>query len=94
MASQNSAKNKSTDPAERRCEDRPGRRDRKAKGIVAKMVRIAATSAGMYADCNYSVSLVGIFISSFQIFTHESGLVNIDCIGRKSKNQNSQQKLH
>lgn len=52
MASQNSAKNKSTDPVEKRCEERTGKRETKANGIVARMVRIAATSAGMYADCN------------------------------------------
>jgi hypothetical protein len=47
MASQNSAKNRSIDPVERGRVDRPGKRDRKAKGIVARMVRIAAISAGM-----------------------------------------------
>ena len=62
MASQNSAKNRSIEPAERRCEDRPGRRDKKARGIVARMVRMAATSAGMYADCNYDILSIDLFI--------------------------------
>lgn len=64
MASQNSAKNKSIDPVKRRCEDRSGKRDKKAKGTVARMVRIAANSAGMYADCNYNDSSVDAFIRS------------------------------
>lgn len=85
IASQNSVKNKSISPAESGCAKRPGKRDRKANGIVARTVRIAATSAGMYADCNYNIVLVEQSIrTSTSVLTHESGRENIDGIGDKS----------